>query len=113
MSKSALKKNRIDDKTLLIFSGPTLDNDNAAEMSVAIENAQKDGCLDIRIDMSEIELLSSAGIGSILGSVELSRSRGGDITLWNPSERATAVLEILDLDEYMTIKSGAAEVGQT
>lgn len=78
-------------------------------MSRAIGAAQSEGIVDIRIDMSELQLLSSAGIGSILGAVEISREAGGDITIWNVPEKINAVLEMLDLHEYLTVKTGEAK----
>jgi len=56
-----------------------------------------------------LQLLSSAGIGSIIGFVEISREKGGDISIWNPSDKVTNVLKILDLDDYLTIENGKAE----
>jgi anti-anti-sigma factor len=108
MTTRGIQQRTIDEKTVLIVPGPKLDNENAAEMSSAIGAAQLEGYLDIRIDMSGLQMLSSAGVGAILGSVEISRQQGGDITLWNPSAKVRNVLEILDLGEYLSIKNGEA-----
>ncbi len=109
MTETTIQHKPIDDKTTLIMPGSRLDNDNATEMSMAIGTAQLEGYFDIRIDMSSLQLLSSAGIGSIIGFVEMSREKGGDISIWNPSEKIANVLKILDLHEYLTIKKGQAE----
>jgi len=108
MDKSIVTSSKIDNATVLINAGQRLDNNNASDMAFAICTAQAGGITDIRIDLSELELLSSAGIGSILGSVEVSREAGGDITLWNPSEKIMHILEVLDVADYLTIKAGSS-----
>ena len=63
----------------------------------------------IVIDMSELQFLSSAGIGSILGTVELFRERGGDIVLTNVGNKIMHILDVLNLAEYLTICESAEE----
>ena len=55
--------------------------------------------------MEGLEFLSSAGVGSMLGTVEVSREMGGDIVLCGPSEKIVHILEVLDLCDYLTILS--------
>ena len=101
---------KIDDDTLTIVTGNTLDNNNAHQMVEAITAAQKEGFKYIVIDMSRLEFLSSAGVGSIIGTVEISREKGGDIILLNLSDPILHVLKVLDLADFLTIKesTGAA-----
>ena len=106
MEDQSITHRKMGTAVILISPGKKLDNGNASDMDRIISEAQAEGVLDIRIDMSELDLLSSAGIGSILGSVEQTREAGGDITLWNPQEKITHVLEILDLVDYLTVKTG-------
>ncbi len=92
-------------ETIVLMPGRALDNANAHEMTEAICRAQEEGVKNIVIDMGEMEFLSSAGVGSILGTVEISRDMGGDIVLCGPSEKIVHILEVLDLRDYLTIKS--------
>jgi anti-anti-sigma factor len=91
--------------SIIIRPCRVLDNSNAHEMSKAISQAQVEGWKYIIIDMSELQFLSSAGVGSILGGVGRSRERGGDIILCDLPDKILHVLEILDLCDYLTIKS--------
>ena len=103
-----ISKERIDESSVLINPGRALDNSNAHEMSESIEGSLADGYKYIIIDMKDMEFLSSAGVGSILGSIEASREAGGDIVLRNVPQRVLHILEILDLCDYLTIKTGDA-----
>ncbi len=91
--------------TAVLSPGKVLDNTNAHEMTEAICAAQGGGFKNILIDMDELEFLSSAGVGSILGTVEASRETGGDIVLCGPSDKIVHILDVLDLCDYLTIKS--------
>lgn len=96
---------KLDEKTWMINPGKVLDNDNAHEFADAISAAQAEGYSYIILDMKELEFLSSTGVGSILGSVETSREKGGDIVLRNVPEKILHILEVLDLLDYLTISS--------
>jgi stage II sporulation protein AA (anti-sigma F factor antagonist) len=92
-------------ETIVLNPGKILDNTNAHEMTEAICGAQNAGFKNIVIDMKELDFLSSAGVGSILGTVEVSRDMGGDIVLCGPSDKIVHILEVLDLCDYLTMKS--------
>lgn len=99
----------IDETTIVLKLDSALDNDNAHEMVTVLSEAQDKGYRLIVVDMSAVQFLSSAGIGSILGFVETQRESGGDIILKNPSEKITHILDVLDLTEYLTIQCEARE----
>jgi anti-anti-sigma factor len=92
--------------TLKICPGKVLDNSNAHCMVDTITDAQAEGFKFILIDMTELEFLSSAGVGSILGTIEISRETGGDIILCNVPEPVRHVLKALDIEEFLTIQTG-------
>jgi len=87
-----------------IITGKTLDNNNAHEMYESISNSLKENLTGIIIDMQELEFLSSAGVGSIIGTVENSREAGGDIVLCNVADTIMHILDVLDLTDYLTIQ---------
>lgn len=92
-------------RTLIINPGAVLDNSNAHEMVEKISTAQNEGYRFIILYMAELEFISSAGVGAILGTLETSRDAGGDIVICNASESILHVFEVLDLSDYLTIKS--------
>ncbi|MCK4574603.1 MAG: STAS domain-containing protein [candidate division Zixibacteria bacterium] len=105
MSDSQIRQELIDDGVVVLNPGRTLDNNNAHEMVEVISSTQEAGRNNIIIDMCDMEFISSAGVGSILGSVETSREAGGDIVLCNVSDAIMHVLVVLDLVDYLTIKT--------
>jgi stage II sporulation protein AA (anti-sigma F factor antagonist) len=94
---------RVDEDVVIICPERVLDNDNAHEMSGAIIRAQSAGYRYIILNLSGLEFISSAGVGSILGSVESSRAMGGDIILCSASEKIRHIFEILDLCDFLTM----------
>lgn len=105
MKSGSITQTVLNDETLILNPGRVLDNNNAHEMVEAVTSAQAKGFKFIVVDMAELEFLSSAGVGSILGTVETSRDMQGDIILCNVSGTILHVLEVLDLADFLTIKS--------
>jgi len=94
---------------ILIKTGQVLDNSNAHEMVSAITSAQVGAARYIIVDMANLEFLSSAGVGSILGTIETVREGGGDIVLCCVPKTVMQVLDILDLTDYLTIVDEIAD----
>lgn len=109
MSMSDFETRALNDFTLVISTGSRLDNNNAHEMIETINQAQSDGYKFILIDMTRLEFISSAGVGVILGTIDISREQGGDIVIYNASEAVLHVFEVLDLLNYLTIKESEAK----
>lgn len=103
MSETTIQGRVLDQDRFIIDPGRQLDNDNAHEMVQVVSKAQAEGYRYIIIDMSNLQFISSSGVGSILGSVEVSREAGGDIILCNVSDTVRNILNVLDLVEYLTL----------
>jgi anti-anti-sigma factor len=61
------------------------------------------------VDLEEVEFISSAGAGSLVGNVEAFRSRGGDLIICNATDTVLHVFNILDLSDYLTIKTDLSQ----
>ncbi len=109
MEKWEATQKTLNDETVLLNPGRVLDNNNAHEMVDVITRAQDGGFKYIIVDLGDLEFLSSAGVGSILGTIEVSREAGGDIVLCNVRPTILHVLEVLDLADYLTVKVDAQE----
>ncbi len=104
MDKPNITKTIINNDVIIIKPIKTLDNNNAHEMVNIITGIQESGYKTIVMDMTDLEFLSSAGVGSILGTIETSREAGGDIILCNVPESINHILDVLDLTDYLTIR---------
>jgi len=100
-----MERTKIDETTVMINPGRVLDSNNAGEMSEAIDGAVAEGFRFIVLDMGELEVISSAGVGSIIGSVDVLRANGGDIILCNLREMVHHIFDVLDLCDYLTIEA--------
>jgi anti-anti-sigma factor len=109
MEQSNITKTVVNDEVIIIKPTKTLDNNNAHEMVNIITGTQEEGYKIIVLDMKDVEFLSSAGVGSILGTIETSRETGGDIVLCNVPESINHILDVLDLTEYLTIRKNKEE----
>ncbi len=109
MEKCSLDHRVVHDDMLLINPGKTLDNSNAHEMVQVLTGAQADGFRFVIIDLTTLEFLSSAGVGSLLGSVDLFREQGGDIILCNVPTPIMHILTVLDLAEFFTVRPNERE----
>ena len=103
MDRTPIATETVRDDTLVVNPGRMLDNDNAQEMVDVISSAHQRGYRYVIVDLVELEFLSSAGVGSILGTIETLREAGGDLILCNLSPTIEHVLSVLDLTEYLTI----------
>ena len=98
-----IARRQVDESVVIICPEKVLDNNNAHEMREAIIRAQSEGYKYIILNLSTLEFMSSAGVGSIIGSVESSRGVGGDIILCHASGKIRHIFEILDLCDFLTI----------
>ena len=104
-----ITKRILGDRKILIDPGNTLDNSNAGEMLEILNSALLDGIRFGILDMANLELLSSAGVGALLGTLEAFRDDGGDIILCNIPEKIMHVLQVLDLAEFLNVKNDVQE----
>lgn len=104
VGEATFRQERLKADVLLIHTGRMLDNNNAHQMVDQIAAAQTAGFKYIILECTDLEFLSSAGVGSILGTIEVSRSAGGDIILANPSGTIRHVLKVLDLVDFLTLQ---------
>jgi len=109
MDKYAIAQEPVNDMTVVFRPEQLLDNNNAYKMVEMITAAQAYGYRFIIIDMKQLEFISSAGVGSLLGTVGEFRNAGGDIVLCNVSENIMNILNVLDLADYFTIRSDQVE----
>ena len=74
---------------------------NAPELQHKLEQALKDGELDIVLNMSHVDFLSSAGIRVILKTHKDAMRAGGSFGIEQPSENVRNVLGMAALEEML------------
>jgi anti-sigma B factor antagonist len=104
-----ISETQVSDQVTTFTLARVLDNNNAESVVQAITAAQERGCRFLIFDCTNLEFLSSAGVGAILGTIEVSRSKGGDIVLCHVSDTIAHVLKVLDVLDFLTIRRTKAE----
>ncbi len=103
MSNTEFQIKTLNDDSREISAGTVLDNSNADSFSALLMELYESKVTTVLINMSELEFLSSAGVGAILGTVELFRENKGDIVLAEVGDKILHILEVLNLDDYLTV----------
>ena len=109
MESKTFNQRTLSGETLLLDPGTTLDNSNVQELVKVLSGAQDAGFRNVILDMSQLEFISSAGVGAIFSKSEAARRRGGDIVLCNVSGNILYVLGELDVADHLTIKPSEQE----
>ena len=87
---------------LLAVSG-FLDGHTFERLESAIGDLYSKGCYKLIVDLADVEFISSAGIGVLIGaSVEADDSRG-KLVLLSPSPEVTKVFDLLALSDAIPV----------
>ncbi len=96
-----------DNVTLIEVSG-RIDSMNANQLGDALSNEIGNGHIQIVLDLSNVEYMSSAGLREIVSALKKVRGTG-DVRLAQPSPRVREVLEMAGLDTIFHIYSTQVE----
>jgi anti-anti-sigma factor len=55
------------------------------------------------VDLSKVEFVDSAGLGSLVGGMRIARQAGGDLRIANPTEQVKMLLSLTSLDQVLKI----------
>jgi len=109
LDQSTFQQFVLSDTVIVIHTERMLDNNNAHIMAEQLSEARKKGLKFAIIDMEKLDFLSSAGVGSILGSIEDFREMGGDIVICNASTTILHIFKVLDLGDYLKVMNTQEE----
>lgn len=84
-----------------------VDSATAGELGSALSQVIADNKVNLVLDTSQVEYMSSAGLRELVSALRKVKPRGGDLRLIQPSQR---VLEVLDMAGLTTIFEIYAEL---
>ena len=88
------------------------DSETYMETKEKILSFLRDGKVRLVLEMSELEYVSSAGWGVILGHLKEFRDKGGNIVICSVKSHVKDVFEMMDLkevlDSYSTVEKACA-----
>ena len=77
--------------------GGGIDAHTFDQLDAAIHDIFDEGCHSVILDMSEVEYISSAGVGTLVSATHEAGAGGGNLILIQLSDRAMEVLRVLGL----------------
>ena len=89
-----------------IFLRGELDVVTAPALRQALLDLLEDGVRVLDIDMADLSLIDSTGLGVLVGVLKRTLQHGGEMRLCSPQRGARKVLDITGLDRVFTIVDG-------
>jgi anti-sigma B factor antagonist len=83
------------EKVTILYLKGFLDAHTAPQFEKALQNLIKDNRVKIIVNMRELDYISSAGLGVIMGFIEEIREKEGDIKMSNLSDKVYRVFDLL------------------
>ena len=80
-----------------------VDSMNANELGEALSSQIEGGKLNLVVDLSSVDYMSSAGLREIVSSLKLVKRASGDLRIAQPSDRVREVFEMAGLDTIFRI----------
>ncbi len=88
--------------TLISVSG-RIDSMTSAELGSGLSGAIEQGHVNIVLDLSQVEYMSSAGLRELVAALKKVKRLSGDMRLAQPTRRVREVLEMAGLDTIFLI----------
>lgn len=65
------------------------------------------GHVRLVVDLSDVELIDSSGLGALVSSFEAARDGGGDLAIMSPRDQASLVLELTNVNRVLRTVASA------
>lgn len=94
MNDFTVKRKDLENVSIVYLNG-YLDAHTAPDFENALQELVDEDRVRIVVNLSELNYISSAGLGVFMGFIEDIRSKGGDIKLAEPTEKVYRVFDLL------------------
>jgi anti-sigma B factor antagonist len=88
---------------VLILTGE-IDASNSVELDAAVSEVLEEGAKKILIDCSELDYISSAGLGVFMSYLDDFEENNVKMVIFNLKDKVFQVFHILGLDQLITIR---------
>jgi anti-anti-sigma factor len=89
------------DGVVVVAPRGRLDLPVAAGLSKQLIGLVDAGHTRVVVDLSAVELIDSSGLGSLVAGFEAARDNGGDLKIMSPTEQATLVMELTNVNRVL------------
>lgn len=86
-----------------------LDAHTVTQFEDELDHLIQDGTNQVIINLNELNYISSAGIGAIMGLTQKLRKQGGELILLSPSEKVFSILDLLGFTHIFKIVNSEQE----
>ena len=90
------------DPAVIALSGNVLGGAEAMEFSRAIGDLVRDGVRRMIVDLSDVPLMNSSGLGMLVGASTSLRSAGGSLAIAGANEKIQHLFRMTRLDSVLT-----------
>lgn len=73
----------------------------AAGLREQLHDLVRAGDTRVVVDLSAVDSIDSSGLGALISGLKAARQGGGDLRIVSPSQQATAVLELTNLNQVL------------
>jgi anti-anti-sigma factor len=95
------------DGVVVIAPEVRLDLPVAADLRKQLLGLVETGHTRLVVDLSAVELIDSSGLGALVAGFEAARDNGGDLKIMSPTEQATMVLELTNVNRVLRTVTSA------
>lgn len=95
--------NRIEDYAYVVIINGDVDASSSIYLDKAITDAIEDNFKNILIDCSNLNYISSAGLGVFMSYIQDFETKGINLIIFGLSEKVKNVFQILGLDQLLQI----------
>jgi anti-sigma B factor antagonist len=86
-----------DDATIVRIRGE-LDALSASELRPLLDEVVRDQCRNVRVDLSELRMVDSSGVGALVSLYKRVRTYGGAVTFEGVTAQPLVIFKLLRLD---------------
>lgn len=83
--------------------GEEITCDNHRAFAETVDNILDEGTMDVVLDLSNVNYITSRGLGTIVGAYTVLKRRGGNLVLAGANEEVLRSLAITRLDKVLTL----------
>jgi anti-sigma B factor antagonist len=75
---------------------------SAGRLREAVNSAVAAGRTRIAVDLTSVEFMDSSGLGALVNGLKVARQAGGDLRIAAPSEQVRLVLQLTNMEKFLT-----------
>lgn len=87
----------------VVHLGEEITCDNHRAFAETVDNILDEGTMDVVLDLSNVNYITSRGLGTIVGAYTVLKRRGGNLILAGANDEVLRSLAITRLDKVLTL----------